>query len=157
MWPGEVQYPARLIQVERSSIRTFHYDLDDEADALNCLTRGEKLWLMCRPGNCGATLQRLCGDDDSNKGFSDLVQFLRRQSKRQKAVIFYAVLNESNTLYLPYGWCHAVLTKAHCDYICSMWYLELSIDAETIQQQRIKASRRGRVGVRRTDALQSSA
>ena len=154
-WPGAVEHPVKIIQVERSSVKTFHYDLDDEADALNCLTGGEKLWLLCPAGNCGALLQGLCGDDDSEKGFTDTVQFLRGLSKRQKSQIFFGVLDGTNTLYLPYGWCHLVLTwtKPHESQVCSMWYLELSTDPRRVEEQRLKASRRGRVGMRRSDAL----
>ena len=36
-WPSAVHHPARVIQVERSSFRAFHYDLRDEADSLLCL------------------------------------------------------------------------------------------------------------------------
>ena len=84
-WPGRLLQPARFISVESSSIRAAHYDLEDEADSILCLTRGKKLWLLCHPGNTSAMLERTCGSNDSRRGFSDAVKVLRSLSSRQKS------------------------------------------------------------------------
>ena len=114
-----------------------------------------KLWLLCPPSKSGALLQGLCGDDDSERGFSDLVQYLRGLSSRAKAQIRYGVLDDSNTLYLPYAWCHAVLTwtDAKASQVCSMWYVELEMDEGRLAELRRKAQQRARCGMRRQDAL----
>ena len=156
-WPSAVHHPARVIQVERSSFRAFHYDLRDEADSLLCLTRGRKLWMLCHPVNTGALLERLCGDNDSERGFTSAVGCLRSMSSRHKSQIFFGVIDESKTLYMPYGWAHAVITlSAEGGYVCSMWYLDLPTPAARIAASRKSAEVKGRCGKRRGEKPSSS-
>ena len=152
-WPNSVQSPARVIQVEKSSFRAFHYDLDDPADDLLCLTRGKKLWITVRPGNIGGELERHCGDKDSERCFSDTVRFLRKMPPRQKKHIFYCVLDESKTLYLPYAWAHFVLTIVEDGFACSMGYMELFTDEEELARRRSNAANKCRTGMGRQEAL----
>ena len=154
-WPGRVQHPVRVIQVEGSSFRAFHFDLEDEADSLLCLTGGKKLWLFAPPGNIAGVLERQCGGNDSQSGFTSAVGSLRALSKREKKTLRFAVLDNSKTLYLPYGWAHAVVTLCEPTLVCSMWYLELVTPAQRIEETRKKARQHCRSGVRREEALSS--
>lgn len=139
-WPGEVKQPVRVIQVESSSFRAFHYDLLDLGDSLLSLVRGKKLWLLCHPGNTGSELERHCGGNDSERGFSDAVRFLRKLSSRQKKQILYCVLDSSNSLYLPYAWAHSVVTVVEEGFVCSMRYLELLLQRRELEQEWQKAT-----------------
>ena len=151
--PNSVESPARVIQVEKSSFRAFHYDLDDPADALLCLIRGKKLWMTVHLGDIGGELERHCGDNDSERCFSDTVRLLRKMPPRQKKHIFYCVLDESTTLYLPYTWAHSVLTIVEDDFVCSMWYMELFTDEEEVARRRGNAANKCRTGIGRLEAL----
>ena len=151
-WPNSVKSPVRVIQVEKSSFRAFHYDLDDPNDSLLCLTRGRKLWMTVRPSNIGAELERHCGDD-SERCFSDTVRFLRTMPPRQKKHIFYCFLDESKTLYLPYAWAHSVLTIVEDGSVDSMWYMEFFTDEEEVAKRRGNAANKYRTGMGRQEAL----
>ena len=148
-WPGSVQQPIRVIQVEGSSFRAFHYDLLDTADSLLSLVRGRKLWLLCHPGNTGSLLERFAGANDSEEGFSEAVRFLRNLSPAQKKQILYCVLDSSKTLYLPYAWAHSVITIVEEGYACSMWYIELPTSQQEVSEEWRKATGKGRCGGRR--------
>ena len=150
-WPSAVRHPPRVIQEEQSSFRAFLYDLRDEAGSLMCLTRGRNLWMLCHPGNTGSLLERLCSDnDDSEGGFTSAVGVLRSMSFRHKSQILFGVLDESKTLYLPYGWANAIITlSAEGEYLCSMWYLDLPNTAARIAASRKSAEAKGRCGKRR--------
>ena len=158
-WPERTLQPARFIAVEHSSFWASHYDLEDEADSLLCLTHGKKRWILVHPGNTGGLLERICGDNDSERGFSDAVRVLRPLSSKQKSQIFYVVLDETKTLYLPYAWLHSVVTLVDKDsvgsFVCTMWYLELPTNEQQIVAMKKKALRRGKSGQRRENALQS--
>ena len=158
-WPKTLQPTVRIISVEKSSFRAAHYDLHDEADSLLSLTRGRKLWIVAPPGNTGAMLERCCGGNDSERGFTDAVRVLRSLGPRQKSQIFFAVLDEVHTMYLPYGWLHSVVTLVDKDeegtFVCSMWYMELETDEQQVASMRRKAVMKGRSGGRRSTALQT--
>ncbi len=148
----------RVIQVELSSFRAAHYDLLDDNDALLSLTRGRKLWILAYPSRVGGLLGRLCGDNDSQRGLTDAVKVLRGLSAKEKSSIFFAVLNDFNTLYLPYAWVHSVVTLCDQDeggsFVCSMWYLELSTSSDRVAAMKRRAQQKSGCGKRRMEALQ---
>ena len=152
-WPGNVHHPAKLILVENSSFRAFHYDLEDESDSILCLSGGKKLWLLAPASNVGGTLERQCGGNDSQSGFTSAVKGLRALSKREKKSIKYAILDNSNTLYMPFGWVHAVVTLCESELVCSMWYMELVTREERVLEVRRKAQQHCRSGIGRQVAL----
>ncbi len=157
-WRGSVCHPVRVIQVERLSFRAAHYDLLDDRDALLILTRGRKLWILAYPSRVGGLLERLCGGNDSQRGFTDAVKVLRGLSAKEKSNIFFAVLSDSKTLYLPYAWVHSVVTLCEEDeggsFVCSMWYLELSTSSDRVEAMKRRAQQKSRCGKRRMEALQ---
>ena len=122
-WAGQVVHPVHIIEVAQSSFRAAHYDLFDDKDSFLCMTKGRKLWLLTPPGNLGGQMKRFCGDNDLQRGFSDAVRFLRNLGSRQKKLVFYTVLDESKTLYLPYGW--GMREEASCA-LCSTWSFQLT-------------------------------
>ena len=156
-WAGQVVHPVHIIQVEQSSFRAAHYDLFDDKNSFLCMTKRRKLWLLTPPGNLGGQMARFCGDNDSQRGFSDAVRFLRNLGSRQKKLVFYTVLDESKTLYLPYGWVHSVITLCERDeggsFVCSMWYLELPTDGDRVAAFKRKALYNARAGERTSSAL----
>ena len=146
-WPERTLQPARFIAVEHSSFRAVYYDLEDEADSLLCLTHGKKLWILVHPANTGGLLERICVDNDSERGFTDAVRRLRSLSSRQKSLIFYVILDETKTLYLPYAWLHSVVTLVDKDsvgsLVCTMWYLELPTNEQQIVAMKKRLSEEG--------------
>ena len=157
-WPRAFHHPARVIQVERSSFRAFHYDFRDEADSLFCLKGEEALDVMPprqHRGTAGATVVRR---QRFRRGFTSAVGIVTSMSSRHKSQICFGVLNELNTLYMPYGWAHAIITlNAEGGYVCSMWYLEFPTPAARIAASRKSAEAKGRCGKRRGGKPSSSA
>ena len=138
--PGSASSPhhsSRAVIVQGCSLR---FILRQEFFPVH--DKREKALVTCPPGNLGGKMERFCGDNDSQRGFSDAVRFLRNLGSRQK-LVFYTVLDESKTLYLPYGWVHYVITLFERDeggsFVCSMWYLELPTDENKVAAFKRKA------------------
>ena len=44
---------------------------------------------------------------------------------QQKKLVRYGVFEKGKSLYLPYAWCHAVLTLCDEERVCCMYYAEM--------------------------------
>ena len=146
----------RVIQVERSSFRAAH-DLLDDKDALLNLTRGRKLWIPAYPSRVCGLLERLRGNNDSQRGLTDASKVLLCLSAKEKSSIFFAVLDASISLYLLYAWVHSVVTLRDEDeggsFVCSIWFLELSTSSDRVAAMKRRAQQKSRCGKRRMETL----
>ena len=91
-----------------------HCDFEDAIDVLITMHGyGVKTWILCPPGSsskwCEQTLTSL----------TELPRFLQDCPKDVRC----AVMRPGSTIYLPYGWEHAVLTEQEgqrCSYLLSV-------------------------------------
>ena len=149
-WPKQVF--SSLLQgifLESSSFRTFHQHLDEEDDAVLCLLGGRKLWLMTSEVNLSGELERLAGSNDSEMGFTDAAKYLRNLGSQQKKLVRYGVLEKGKSSYLPYAWCHAVLTLCDEERVCCMYYAEMQTRLSLVASAWKRCQQHCRVNKRR--------
>ena len=110
---SQLQYGYGLAQ-EGTCFSPMHCDWDDAIDSLITMHGyGVKTWILCPPGHSAKRCEQTL------KSLTDLPRFLQDCPKDVRC----AVMRPGSTIYLPYGWEHAVLTEQEgqrCSYLLSV-------------------------------------
>ena len=114
-----------LIVTEGENFTRFHSDCDETLDSLITLYgAGEKVWVLTKPGNVGRKLE------DKVIDCTDLMQ----QLIVHKSSVLCCIQQVGDTVYLPYGWLHCVITVKNISGCSSLLSIGLRIPRQRFEK-----------------------
>ena len=137
--------PSMLLTVGRSC-RGFHQDLDPPYDQINTVVGGRKLWLFTPPRS-RVTTRVIRG------GWASTVWEVLGCLKDHKEshLISYGVQSAGESVYVPWGWGHAVVTDT--DDKCCLQIVEFACQQSELDSRYSRLRDHASVGVRRGDVV----
>ena len=140
-----------LLFVGGTSYRPWHFDLsavETAGDQIMTLLSGQKIWLFCPMSRAAADLVKQCGAIDDKQAISHLLQHLQRLSPTMKKKVSWCEVRAGETVYMPYGCGHAVITFCDDRPSC-MVSVDVRADTDRINAANTRANSMTAVGHRR--------
>ena len=140
--------PSMLLTVGKSS-RGFQQDLDPPYDQINTVVGGRKLWLFT-PSRSRVTTRVIRG------GWASTVWEVLGCMKDHKEshLISYGVQSAGESVYVPWGWGHAVVTDT--DDKCCLQIVEFACQQSELDSRYGRLRDHASVGVRRGDVVSAT-
>ena len=127
-----------FVFVEGTSYRPWHYDLsasETAGDTIATLLTGRKIWVFAPMGRASADLVKICGAMRSSKAIEEFLRYLGAMSRTLKKKLSWCEVGAGETIYMPYGYGHSVITLCEGRPACMV-----SVDARADPERVIAAN-----------------